>query len=156
MPRENTVFPLVHDDDGLIHASAVKLDVFHAVATGTRMRDAVPLNEAAVCPVGETFDAPPKVTDVATPATAALPVPAAVVEPAASFSAQYPTGLSAATAAAYAADVSLPESGRVPAESFVPPGAEARLPDVEPAMAKNVTTDGVPLPVELTAYTRYQ
>jgi hypothetical protein len=60
------------------------------------------------------------------------------------------------TAAVYAADVSLPESGSVPADGATPPGADARLPDVVPAIALNVTAVGVPLPAELTAKTRYQ
>ncbi|CAB4667801.1 unannotated protein [freshwater metagenome] len=60
---------------GLIQASTVIVFEFHAALSGTTIREAVPLNDAANWLVanGEKFVAPPKVTDVGTPLAPALP-----------------------------------------------------------------------------------
>jgi hypothetical protein len=82
------VFQEDHAAEGLIHASAVKSDVWNADEAGIITFEEEPLNCAASWPVGLMFDAPPNVTDVAVPPIAALPVPAAEVDPLASFNTQ--------------------------------------------------------------------
>jgi hypothetical protein len=123
---------------------------FHAVLSGTTMRDEVPLNVAEV-PKGPEA---PKVTEVAAPFDATEPTPTAEVAPAFSLSLQYPVGASLLTEATYEVELSEPESGIAPAPAFAEPGAEAKLPFVLPP-AVNITVVGVPEPEEFEAKTRY-
>ena len=135
---------------GLIHASTVIDGVFHAVLSGTTMREDVPLNVAAV-PNGP---AAPKVTDVAAPLNAVEPEPTAAVALALSLSLHSPMGESAFTDARYDVTLSPPESGMLPGAVFDAPGAEARLPDELPPAVK-ITIVGVPAPDAFDANTRY-